>query len=77
VLIVSSGAGCAAQLPNFENKMAKVYLKVELNIVAECDDDVTSADSIMEHIDIQATGNDEIVEVYQTEIENFELLDAK
>lgn len=55
--------------------MSKVYIKVELRVIV--DTDLKSADDIMDNMDIEAKGNTENVEVYDTEVENFQVEDAK
>jgi hypothetical protein len=55
--------------------MSKVYLNVTLRIIA--DTDLTSPDDIMENIDIEAKGNTENVEVYDTEVQTFQVEDSK
>lgn len=55
--------------------MSKVYLKVEVRIIA--DTDLTSTDDIMDNIDITAKGNTENVEVYDTEVQSFFIEDSK
>lgn len=65
----------------------KIYMEVKLNIVANVIDDNLSADdiidnklgakNIIEHLDFNVEPNDEIVEVYDTEVSDFEVIDAK
>ena len=63
----------------------KVYMEVKLNIVANIKDDnlsakniiELSAKNIIEHLDFNVEPNDEIVEVYDTEVSDFEVIDAK
>lgn len=55
--------------------MAKVYLNVNLKIVV--DTDVTSAEDIIEHLDFTPTPEDEVVEVLDSEVDNFEVTDSK
>ena len=51
-------------------------MQVVLTFTADVDSDL-SADNIMERVDINAFGDGELVEVYDTEVENFNILDAK
>ena len=51
-------------------------MQVTLTFTADVDDEL-SADDIMERVDINAVGDGELVEVYNTEVENFNLTDAK
>ncbi len=65
----------------------KVYMEVKLNIVANLINDNLSADdiidnklgakNIIEHLDFNVKPNDENVEVYDTEVSDFEVIDAK
>ena len=55
--------------------MGKVYLNVNLKIVV--DTDVTSAEDIIEHLDFTPTPKDEVVEVLDSEVDYFEVTDAK
>lgn len=55
--------------------MSKVYMQVTLNLIV--DTDLESVDDIMECIDIEATPNDENVEVYDWEVENYNITDSK
>ena len=55
----------------------KVYMEVKLNIVANVIDDNLSAKNIIEHLDFNVEPNDEIVEVYDTEVSDFEVIDTK
>ena len=51
-------------------------MQVTLTFTTNKDNDL-SADDIMERIDFSAVGDGEFVEVYDTEVENFNILDAK
>ena len=51
-------------------------MQVTLTFTADVDSDL-SADDIMERIDLSAVGDGEFVEVYDTEVENFSLVDTK
>lgn len=55
--------------------MSKVYLDVTIRVIL--DTDLTSADDIVENLDISVIPNTENVEVYDTEVENFNITDAK
>jgi hypothetical protein len=55
--------------------MSKVYLKVELSIIV--DTDLQGADNIMDNIDINVTSNSENVDVMDSEVNNFQITDAK
>lgn len=54
--------------------MSKVYLDVTIRVIL--DTDLTSADDIVENLDISVIPNTENVEVYDTEVENFNITDA-
>lgn len=51
-------------------------MQVTLTFTADVDSDL-SADDIMERVDLSAVGDDELVEVYGTEVENFNIVDSK
>ena len=55
--------------------MSKVYLKVELSIIV--DTDLQGVDNIMDNIDINVTSNSENVDVMDSEVNNFQITDAK
>ena len=55
--------------------MSKVYMKVEVEIIV--DTDLTGADEIIDNIDFSAVPNSENVEVYDLEVTNFQVTDAK
>ena len=56
--------------------MSRIKMQVTLTFTADVDDDL-SADDIMERVDINAYGDSEFVEVYDTEVENFNIVDSK
>ena len=56
--------------------MSRIKMQVTLTFIADVDDDL-SADDIMERIDLSAIGDGEFVEVYDTEVENFNIVDSK
>ena len=51
-------------------------MQVTLTFTADVDRDL-SADGIMERVDLSAVGDGEFVEVYDTEVENFNILNSK
>jgi hypothetical protein len=55
--------------------MSKIYLNVNLKVIV--DTDVTSAEDIIDHLDFTPTPEDEVVEVYDAEVENFQITDSK
>ena len=55
--------------------MSKICMNITLRVII--DTDLTSADDIVENLDISVAPNTENVEVYETEIENFSITDAK
>ena len=54
---------------------SRVYLKAEVTICL--DTDLESVDDIMDSIDIKAVPCDDNVEVYDCEVTNFSIIDAK
>ena len=56
--------------------MSRIKMQVTLTFTADVDSDL-SADDIMERIDLSVVGDGEFVEVYDTEIENFNILGSK
>ena len=56
--------------------MSRIKMQVTLTFTADVDDDL-SADDIMDRVDVSAIGDGEFVEVYDTEVENFNLIDSK
>lgn len=55
--------------------MSKVYLNVTLKVCV--DTQLCGADNIIDNLDFDVTPNSEEVEVYNTEVENFYIADAK
>ena len=55
---------------------SRIKMKVTLTFTADVDD-VLSTNDIMDRVDITAVGDGEFVEVYDTEVENFALVDSK
>lgn len=55
--------------------MSKICMNITLRVII--DTDLTSADDIVENLDISVAPNTENVEVYETEVENFNITDAK
>ena len=57
--------------------MRKVYLNVVLNVIVECDDNL-STDDIIERLDFDGVqSDDECVWVDNIEVENFNVVDSK
>ena len=56
--------------------MSRIKMKVTLAFTADVDSDL-SADDIMDRVNVSAFGDGEFVEVYDTEVENFSIVDAK
>lgn len=56
--------------------MSRIKMQVTFTFTADVDSDL-SADDIMERVGLSAVGDGEFVEVYDTEVENFNILDAK
>ena len=56
--------------------MSRIKMKVTLTFTADVDSDL-SADDIMDRVNVSASGDGEFVEVYDTEVENFSIVDAK
>ena len=56
--------------------MSRTKMQVTLTFTADVDSDL-SADDIMERIDLSAVCDGEFVEVYDTEVENFNIIDSK
>ena len=56
--------------------MSRIKMKVVLTITADVDGDL-SVNDIVDRMDIEAYGDGELVEVYDTEIENFNIADSK
>ena len=55
---------------------SRIKMQVTLTFTADVDSDL-SADDIMERVDLSAVGDGEFVEVYDTEIECFNVIDSK
>lgn len=55
---------------------SRIKMQVVVTVTADVDSDLTLSE-IMERTDISAVGDDEFVEVYDTEVEMFNLLDSK
>lgn len=55
---------------------SRIKMQVVVTFTADVDSDLT-LDDIMERTDISAIGDGEFVEVYDTEVETFNLLDSK
>ena len=53
----------------------KIYMDITLRVIV--DTDLTNPCDIVENLDIDVTPNTENVEVYDTEITNFNITDAK
>lgn len=56
--------------------MSRIKLQVVLTITADVDSNLSTSD-IMDRIEINAIGDSECVEVYDTEIDLFNLIDSK
>lgn len=56
--------------------MSRIKMQVVLSFTADVDDDL-SVEDIMDRVDIDAIGDGEFVEVYNTEIESFNCVDSK
>ena len=56
--------------------MSRVKMQVTLTFTADVDDDL-SVNDIMDRVDVNVVGDGEFVEVYDTEVDNFNLLDSK
>lgn len=54
----------------------KCYIDVTLRLIVDTDEDL-SVDDIMDAIDIEAVPVDETVDVLDTEVTNFGVVDAK
>ena len=55
---------------------SRIKMQVVVTFTADVDSDLTVSD-IMERTDISAVGDGEFVEVYDTEVETFDLIDSK
>ena len=56
--------------------MSRIKMQVTFTFTADVDSDLSAGD-IMERIDLSAVGDGEFVQVYDTEVENFNIIDAK
>ena len=56
--------------------MSRIKMQVTLTFTADVNDDL-SVDNIMDRVDVSAIGDGELVEVYDTEVENFNIVDSK
>ena len=56
--------------------MNRIKMQVTLTFTADVYSDL-SADSIMDRVDIDALGDGELVEVYDTEVDSFAIIDSK
>ena len=56
--------------------MSRIKMQVTITFTADVDDEL-SAEDIMDRVDISAVGDGEFVEVYDTEVEVFNVIDAK
>ena len=56
--------------------MGTVKMQVTLTFMADVYSDL-SADDIMDRVDLSAVGDGEFVEVHDTEVENFNILNSK
>lgn len=59
-----------------KNNMSRIKMQVTITFTADVDDEL-SAEDIMDRVDISAVGDGEFVEVYDTEVEVFNVIDAK
>jgi len=55
---------------------SRIKMQVVLSFTADVDNDL-SVEDIMDRVDIDAIGDGEFVEVYNTEIESFNCVDSK
>jgi len=55
---------------------SRIKMQVTLTFTADVDSGL-SANSIMDRVDIDALGDGEFVEVYDTEIDSFAIIDSK
>jgi hypothetical protein len=56
--------------------MSRITMQVMLTFTADVDSDL-STDDIMERVDLSVMGDGELVEVYSTEVENYNIIDSK
>ena len=59
-----------------DKDMNRITMQVMLTFTADVDSDL-SADDIMERVNLSAVGDGEFVEVHDTEVENFNILNSK
>jgi hypothetical protein len=55
--------------------MRKVYLDITVRVIV--DTDLTNANDIVDNLDINIYPDSENVEVYDTEVQNFNIVDSK
>lgn len=55
--------------------MSRVYIDITVRVVL--DTDLTSASDIVDNLNIEVTPDSENIEVYDTEVENFNIVDSK
>ena len=55
---------------------SRIKMQVTLTFTADVDSDL-SADDIMDRVDLSALGDGELVEVYDTEVDSFAIMDSK
>jgi len=55
--------------------MSKIFMEVTLKVVV--DTDLTNPQDIVEHLDFTPSPEDEVVEVYDSEVTNFMITDSK
>lgn len=56
--------------------MSRIKMQVTLTFTADVDDEL-SAEDIMDRVDVSALGDGELVEVYDTEVDSFAIMDSK
>ena len=56
--------------------MSRIKMQVTLTFTADVDDEL-SAEDIMDRVDVSALGDGEFVEVYDTEVNSFAVMDSK
>ena len=56
--------------------MSRIEMQVTLTFTADVDDDYSAAD-IIDCVDVNVVGDGEFVEVYNTEIKSFNIIDSK
>lgn len=55
--------------------MSRVYIDITVRVVL--DTDLTNPNDIVDNLNIEVTPDSENVEVYDTEVENFNIADSK